>query len=126
MLRLVSAFMSTTWAGHDVIGVQNTFTFGKVGEEEDRRFAFLARDDDIPPSGFGLKHGAPPSIGSKNLGAGLPHSDGVSVYQLKRLPDLAAACAIYLIRAVCTSANAGRSDVTYRLERAVSVFSLRP
>ena len=101
VMRLVSAFMSATWARHDVIGVQNTFTFCQVGEEEDPRCAFLAYDDDIPRPSFGLNHGGTTFLsGSKTLVQGCRTRMASQFCKLKRQPDLAACGTIVLPQSV--------------------------
>jgi len=53
----VPTLMAASWAGHDVVSVESAFAFGQIWEEEDRRFASVASDDDGPSSRFGSKHG---------------------------------------------------------------------
>ena len=62
--------MTTAWAGHYVVGVEDTFALGQIGEEEDRRAAFVASNDDIPLAIFRLDHGEHPLSGNSALGAG--------------------------------------------------------
>ena len=46
--------MAAAWARDDVIGFKTAFTFGQIGKEEDRRFALVASDNDIPGPLLGL------------------------------------------------------------------------
>lgn len=44
----VTSLMAALWARHDVVRVDNTFTFVQIREEEDRRLAIFAGHDDVP------------------------------------------------------------------------------
>ena len=65
--RRVSAFMTAARTGNYVVRVENAFTVREIGEEEDRRLALLASNNDVPPPRFGRKHGRGHHLLSENL-----------------------------------------------------------
>ena len=67
---LVTAFMTTARAGNYIVGVENTLAFGQIGEQDDRRLAFVTSHDDIALTFFSLDQGEHPVSGNSGLGAG--------------------------------------------------------
>jgi len=53
----ITALVTAARASNYVVGVEATFSLVQIGEEEDRRLAFVASDDDVPGPRLGGKHG---------------------------------------------------------------------
>ena len=62
--------MATARTRDDVIGFKAAFAFSQIGEEENRRFAFVASDNDVPGPLLGLQHGERFLLNSYELRAG--------------------------------------------------------
>ena len=87
---LVTAFMSTAWTGDYVVGVENAFAFCQIGEQDDRRLAFVTSHDDIPGVLLRLKHWGTLLSGTMDLvQAGEPGSPS-QFFSQKQYPELSA------------------------------------
>ena len=78
--------MAAAWASDDVIGFEAAFAFSQIGEEEDRRFAFVASNNDVPCSLLGLQHGERFLSGLLQTSCRLKDRTAVSVLQPKKTP----------------------------------------
>ena len=67
---LVAAFMSTARAGNYVVSVENALALCQIGEQHDRRLAFVTSHDDIPCALLRLNHWGTSLSGTMGLGAG--------------------------------------------------------
>ena len=82
---LVAAFMSTARAGNYVVSVENALALCQIGEQHDRRLAFVTSHDDVPGALLRLNHWELGCRG-RGLGAGRRTRVTVSVFSQKTIP----------------------------------------